>query len=229
MMIALNQKFELDMKARQQQRTVNRTDFLEQYNKAAAGCAAITNTAQQVQCRNAVAKFLDPSAKPVPVPTTPVGAGGPVLPLAAYEAAEEGKAALTKKQTELAANAVTPPAADDPLKDKKEALKKAETALVAETSALAAKVGTLVAPAEKTKVQTLNDKWSTLEALRQKALSAGDKANAKKFTALIIAQQVDAELSKQTYENLTAEIGTLIPKLTNHIAAVKALEAQASP
>lgn len=229
MTIAMDQKFKLDKRALRGQRTVNRKEFLEQYNIAAAGCAAITNTAQQVQCRNAVAKFIDPSAKPVAVPSTPVGAGGPVLPLAAYETAEQRKAALAAKEIELKATTVPAVIASDPLKDQKEALKKSETAFLAETSALVAKAGDLVSDTEKDNVQTLNDEWSTLEAQRQKALSDGDKLNAKKYTAEIIAQQVDAELSKQTYENLITEIETLLPKLTNHIAAVKALQALAGP
>jgi hypothetical protein len=51
-------------------------------------------------------------------------------------------------------------------------------------------------------------------AQRQKALNDGDKAYAKKFTALITTQQVDAEIK------------SLVAKLTSHIAMVKALQAE---
>lgn len=225
---AAERNFHVDFRRLQNEQIKVQGAIIKEFNTAQRHCGTLQTTEQQAQCRNSLAKLIDPTAQPAPVPTHPQVKGGLILPSEAYETAVAANARLPGATALLTENPVPPDNAGDS-DDRKAALKKLREdglAVAKQIVDVNKKVSALINETEKQRVETLTGRWDDLEVSRRRAEAQGDSLELKRYNAELAAQQAEAAVVQRTYLGLAKAIESAIGAVQAHVAEVAALKAE---
>jgi hypothetical protein len=224
---AAERKFHIDYRRLHNEQVEAQGTIVKEYNAAQRQCGSLKTSEQQAQCRNSLAKLIDPTAQPAPVPGNALVEGGLILPEVAYAAAEDAKLDLSKAEALLAENLI--PAAkegdDDDRKDDLKQLNEDRKQVQDRLAKVKQTVATELTAAKKRTVEELTEQWSVLEVQRRRAEMKGDTLELKTVNAKLALQQAEAAVSQRNYQQLADEIEGLISAIENHVGEVVAFKA----
>lgn len=225
---AAERNFHVDFRRLQNEQVEAQGAIIKEFNAAQRHCGTLQTTEQQAQCRNSLAKLIDPTAQPAPVPTHPQVKGGLILPSEDYKIAVAANSRLPGAKELLRDNPVPQDKAGDS-DDRKAALKKLRAdreALTEQIGKVDESVSELIKGTEKLKVETLTGRWDDLEVQRRIAETEGDALELKRYNAELVAQQAEAAVVQRTYLDLARAIESAISAVEAHIAEITALNAE---